>query len=104
MRVYGIATCGSVKKATTFLKNKNIDFEFVDFKKYNPTIDEDQYGYRGVEQDVKEGVTIYTQQVEDLDLVSVIRAVNKVDDNKITLVRQPMVFGAPGDNGEMIKS
>ena len=40
MRVYGIATCGSVKKATTFLKNKNIDFEFVDFKKYNPTIDE----------------------------------------------------------------
>ena len=40
MRVYGITTCGSVKKATTFLKNKNIDFEFVDFKKYNPTIDE----------------------------------------------------------------
>ena len=66
--------------------------------------DEDQYGYRGVEQDVKEGVTIYTQQVEDLDLVSVIRAVNKVDDNKITLVSQPMVFGAPGENGEMIKS
>ena len=40
MIVYGITTCGSVKKATTFLKNKNIDFEFVDFKKYNPTIDE----------------------------------------------------------------
>ena len=63
--------------------------------------DEDQYGYRGVVQDVKEGVTIYTQQVEDLDLVSVIRAVNKVDDNKITLVRQPMVFGAPGENVEI---
>ena len=30
--------------------------------------DEDQYGYRGVEQDVKECVTIYTQQVEDLTL------------------------------------
>ena len=54
-----------------------------------------------MEQDVKEGVTIYTQQVEDLDLVSVIRAVNKVDDNKITLVRQPMVFGAPGENVEI---
>ena len=40
MKVYGITTCGSVKKATTFLKNKNLDFEFVDFKKYNPTIDE----------------------------------------------------------------
>ena len=63
--------------------------------------DEDQYGYRGVEQDVKEGVTIYTQQVEDLDLVAVIQAVNKVDGNKITLVRQPMVFGAPGENVEI---
>lgn len=40
MKVYGITTCGSVKKATTFLKNKNIDFEFVDFKKYNPTEEE----------------------------------------------------------------
>ena len=41
--------------------------------------DEDQYGYRGVEQDVKDTITIYTQQVEDLDLVSVIKAVNKVE-------------------------
>ncbi len=40
MKVYGITTCGSVKKATTFLKNKNLDFEFVDFKKYNPTEEE----------------------------------------------------------------
>ena len=43
----------------------------------------------------------YTQQVEDLDLVAVIQAVNKVDGNKITLVRQPMVFGAPGENVEI---
>ena len=40
MKVYGITTCGSVKKATTFLKNKNLDFECVDFKKYNPTEEE----------------------------------------------------------------
>jgi Spx/MgsR family transcriptional regulator len=33
MKVYGITTCGSVKKATNFLKNKNIEFEFVDLKK-----------------------------------------------------------------------
>lgn len=33
MKVYGITTCGSVKKATSFLKSKNISFEFVDLKK-----------------------------------------------------------------------
>jgi Spx/MgsR family transcriptional regulator len=33
MRVYGIKTCGSVKKALKFFKDHGIDYEFVDFKK-----------------------------------------------------------------------
>jgi len=33
MKVYGIKTCGSVKKALKFFKEKNIEYEFVDFKK-----------------------------------------------------------------------
>lgn len=33
MKVYGITTCGSVKKALAFLKNKGIACEFVDLKK-----------------------------------------------------------------------
>lgn len=33
MKIYGITTCGSVKKATSFLKSKNIAFKFVDLKK-----------------------------------------------------------------------
>jgi len=33
LRVYGIKTCGSVKKALKFFKDHNIDYEFVDFKK-----------------------------------------------------------------------
>ncbi len=32
MRVYGIKTCSSVKKALKFFKENNIDFEFIDFK------------------------------------------------------------------------
>jgi Spx/MgsR family transcriptional regulator len=32
MTMYGIKTCGSVKKAMKYFKDKNIDFEFVDFK------------------------------------------------------------------------
>jgi len=31
--VYGIKTCGSVKKAIKFFKENDISFEFVDFKK-----------------------------------------------------------------------
>ena len=33
MRVYGIKTCGSVKKALKFFKDNNIEFEFIDLKK-----------------------------------------------------------------------
>jgi len=33
MKVYGIPNCDTVKKALTWLKSNNIDFEFHDFKK-----------------------------------------------------------------------
>ena len=33
MKVYGIKTCGSVKKALKFFKEKGVEYEFVDLKK-----------------------------------------------------------------------
>ena len=33
MKVYGIKTCGSVRKALKFLNDRGIEYEFVDFKK-----------------------------------------------------------------------
>ena len=33
IKMYGISTCGSVKKAKSFFKENGIEFEFVDFKK-----------------------------------------------------------------------
>ncbi|AZV47270.1 arsenate reductase family protein [Nautilia sp. PV-1] len=33
MKVYGIKTCGSVKKALKFFKDQGIEYEFHDFKK-----------------------------------------------------------------------
>jgi Spx/MgsR family transcriptional regulator len=33
MVVYGIKSCGSVKKALKFFKDNGIDYEFIDFKK-----------------------------------------------------------------------
>jgi len=33
MKMYGIGTCGSVKKAKKFFNDKDIAYEFIDFKK-----------------------------------------------------------------------
>ena len=33
MKLYGIKTCGSVRKAIKFFKENSIDFEFKDFRK-----------------------------------------------------------------------
>lgn len=38
MKIYGIKTCGSVKKATSFMNAKGIEFDFIDFKKENVDI------------------------------------------------------------------
>lgn len=32
-KIYGITTCGSVKKAFKFFKDNELEYEFVDFKK-----------------------------------------------------------------------
>ena len=32
LKIYGIKTCGSVKKAFKFFKEKEIEYEFIDFK------------------------------------------------------------------------
>lgn len=33
IKIYGIKTCGSVRKAFKFLDNQGLEYEFVDFKK-----------------------------------------------------------------------
>ena len=39
-KLFGIPNCDTVKKARNFLSQKNIELEFIDFKKYRPS-DED---------------------------------------------------------------
>lgn len=36
LKVYGIKTCGSVRKALSFFKEHNIEVDFFDFKKDTP--------------------------------------------------------------------
>ncbi len=33
MKIYGIKTCGSVRKALKFMNDNGIEYEFIDFKK-----------------------------------------------------------------------
>jgi len=43
MKLYGIKTCGSVRKAIKFFKENDIEFELIDFKK--TTIGEKEIDY-----------------------------------------------------------
>ncbi len=40
IKVYGIPNCNSVKKAITWLKENNLDYEFHDFKKQGVNADQ----------------------------------------------------------------
>lgn len=51
MKIYGIPNCGSVKKALDFVKTKNIEFEFVDFKKTKPTVKQIEMWAKAVSMD-----------------------------------------------------
>jgi arsenate reductase len=39
-KIFGIPNCDTVKKARMFLEKKNVETEFVDFKKYKPSEDD----------------------------------------------------------------
>jgi len=43
IKVYGIKTCGSVKKALKFLNEAGIEYEFIDFKKEQVGCDKIDY-------------------------------------------------------------
>jgi len=43
IKVYGIKTCGSVKKALKFFKDNNIEYEFIDFKQEPATCEKIDY-------------------------------------------------------------
>ncbi|GAB4415164.1 MAG: ArsC family reductase [Bacteriovoracaceae bacterium] len=38
--MYAIPNCDTVKKARTFLEKKKIDYNFIDFKKQRPSVDD----------------------------------------------------------------
>ena len=90
MKLYGIKTCGSVRKAIKFFKENDIEFEFVDFKKVNVTEDEIENWLKKVSIDIlfnNRGTKYRTLKLKELNL----------DDNgkKEWLIKENMLIKRP---------
>jgi len=71
MKLYGIKTCGSVRKAIKFLKENNIEFEIIDFKKTHIEEQKIEYWLTKVSIDTlfnNKGTKYRTLKLKDLKL------------------------------------
>jgi len=90
MKVYGIKTCGSVKKAVKFFKENEIEYEFIDFKKTKISEEIIDYWSTKVSVDLlfnNRGTTYRTLKLKELNLAD--------DGKKEWLVKENMLIKRP---------
>lgn len=71
MKIYGIPSCDSVKKARKFFKENGIEVEFIDFKKVSVGSDKIEYWLKYIELDKlfnNRGLTYRNLKLKDLNL------------------------------------
>ena len=71
MKIYGIKTCGSVKKAFKYFKEKNIKYEFIDFKKDPADLKKIEFWLESVDMSIlfnKRGRKYRDLKLKDLNL------------------------------------
>ena len=71
IKVYGIKNCGSVKKALSFFKEHNLEYEFHDFKKESVSCDEISSWLKQVDMKTlfnSKGTTYRKLALKDLNL------------------------------------
>lgn len=90
IQVYGIKNCGSVKKAITFLKDRNLEFTFIDFKLQKPSVLELESWLKVVDINVllnKKGTTYKKLGLKAMDL----------DEKEIKewLLKEPLLIKRP---------
>jgi len=90
MKIYGIKTCGSVRKAIKFFKENGIDFDFIDFRKEPVTQEKINAWLEKVSIDKlfnNKGTKYRTLKLKDLNLC---------DDEKISwLAKENMLIKRP---------
>lgn len=90
IQVYGIKNCGSVKKAITFLKDRNLEFTLIDFKLQKPSVLELESWLKVVDINVllnKKGTTYKKLGLKAMDL----------DEKEIKewLLKEPLLIKRP---------
>lgn len=71
IKVYGIPTCDTVRKARKFFKENEIEIEFIDFKKVSVGRDKTEYWLKYIELDKlfnNRGLTYRNLKLKDLNL------------------------------------
>ena len=71
LKVYGIKTCDSVRKAIKYLKSKEIEYEFIDFKEISVSKEEIKDWLNKTDIDAlfnKRGTTYRTLKLKELNL------------------------------------
>ena len=100
MKVYGIKTCGSVKKALKFLDERGIKYEFVDFKKIPATCEKIEEWLQKIDIDTlfnKRGTKYRQLKLKELNLDD--------EGKKEWLCKENLLIKRPVielDNGEIV--
>ena len=71
IKIYGIKSCTSVRKALAFFKSKNLEIEFFDFKKQSPSASKIASWAKQINIDIlmnKKGATYRKLGIKDLNL------------------------------------
>jgi len=90
-KLYGIPNCDTVKKARTFIASKNLDVEFVDFKKYRPTTEDIERwseSFGGLPVNTK-GVT-YKKHKEEFEKLGPKAQIKFIQDNT-SMIKRPIL-------------
>lgn len=90
MVVYGIKTCGSVKKALTFFKNHAIDVEFIDIRQEPVSGEKLDYWLSYVDIDTllnTKGTKYRTLELKELQLDD--------EDKREWLLKEPLLIKRP---------
>lgn len=96
--LYGIKTCGSVKKAITLLQKHNIPFDFIDLKSTTPNKNEIQSWIesKGIQVVLNnKGTTYKNLKKEGKITESILDSKTSIDTQADTLFHTPMLLKRP---------
>jgi arsenate reductase (glutaredoxin) len=93
MKIYGIKNCNTVQKTLAWLNEKNVDFEFHDFKKSGITEDKlkawaDQTGWEALIN--KKGTTWKQLDAATQSAVTSAEAAFKLMQDKTSVIKRPV--------------